>query len=333
MKTAVWSPLIEFKFSDLNNIKKNHEENKEGEKLTKIYQCVEVKVRSKVCHSFNAELQRMTVIAEISRSSSVDSKKTKKSPIFERQSSVIGSEILKQGGIMIENYGSKDTDKKENVEDNHVEEAYLIACKGSPESVFTCLGDKQRLNPQFESWYYNEYKKLAREGKRVISFASKEMKYYHHNYSVSMSDISHHSLGQMTAESVDMNASSRQFNDSNYIALDHNVDLMMSDAVNSKRESGKKNQRYKQHENGNGNDHSDDNENKNQDKNENENENENKNDNGNYNYMRKGMNGDYKSGEDIWASHLLESSRGEVERNLEFQGFVSFACPLRCVFD
>ena len=42
MKTAVWSPVIEIKISDLNNIKKNHEENKEGEKLTKIYQCVEV---------------------------------------------------------------------------------------------------------------------------------------------------------------------------------------------------------------------------------------------------------------------------------------------------
>ena len=50
---------------------------------------------------------------------------------------------------------------------------YLVAMKGSPESVFLCL--KQQKDEEFKQKYFSEYEKLAKMGKRVISFASKRI--------------------------------------------------------------------------------------------------------------------------------------------------------------
>ena len=311
MKTAVWSPLMESEPNNLNNTDGNREENNEGEILTKIYVCTELKVQSKVCHSFNAELQRMTVISKIDKFSSFDSRATKKSEILNEQKNATSYESLKDTVNMKDNYGSKKLVMTANMKDNYVDESYLIACKGSPESVFSCLCEKQRLNPQFESWYYDEYKKLAREGKRVISFASKEMKYNHHNYSVSASDINYSPLEEMIADSISTNISS-----SCHVDVDHNIDLAVSNEkkeIEGIREKNNKNKKLheKQHEKLHEKQH--------EIQNETENE----------NIERRGRNRDYDSGERVWVSQLLDSSRGEVERNLEFQGFVSFACPLR----
>ena len=308
-KTAVWSPLMESGPNNLNSTEGNQEKNNEGgEILTKTYVGTELKVQSKVCHSFNAELQRMTVISKIDKFSSLNSRATKKSEFLneQEQRNAIKYESFKDTVNKKDNYGSKELVIKANVKDNYVDESYLIACKGSPESVFSCLCEKQRLDPQFESWYYNEYKRLAREGKRVISFASKEIKYNHHNYSISTNDINYSPLEDMIEDSMSTNISS-----SCHVDVDHKIDLAVSNEmkdIEGIREKYNKNEKLHEmlHDI----------------KNETENEND----------KRRGRNRDYEIGEGVWVNQLLDSSREEVERNLEFQGFVSFACPLRYVF-
>jgi magnesium-transporting ATPase (P-type) len=52
---------------------------------------------------------------------------------------------------------------------------HFISMKGSPESVFTCLSSQQRQDKMFRARYFAEFERLARQGKRVIAFASKSV--------------------------------------------------------------------------------------------------------------------------------------------------------------
>ena len=101
-------------------------------------------------HPFDAVMQRMTVIATISRNISdiIDSRATP---------------LLGMGAIT--GWTGGQTSDSE----------YLIASKGSPESILECLSPVQREDPGFRDSYFRAFKGLASQGKRVIAFASRSI--------------------------------------------------------------------------------------------------------------------------------------------------------------
>lgn len=103
-------------------------------------------------HPFDAVMQRMTVFAAISRDTCSYS-------TAERNSSSPLERVPISGTV-----GGYTP---------HVE--YLIASKGSPESIFECLSVSQREDHVFRDTYFRTFRGLAGQGKRVISFASKSI--------------------------------------------------------------------------------------------------------------------------------------------------------------
>lgn len=60
-------------------------------------------------------------------------------------------------------------------DDEQQQHERFITTKGSPESIFTCLSARQRQDKMFRVQYFTEFERLARQGKRVIAFASKKI--------------------------------------------------------------------------------------------------------------------------------------------------------------
>jgi magnesium-transporting ATPase (P-type) len=105
-------------------------------------------------HPFDATMQRMTVFAMITRdlSNTPDISGT----------TVLGGGV--EGGAVTGWTGGQTPDTE-----------YLIASKGSPESIFECLSAPQREDSGFRDSYFRVFKELASQGKRVIAFASRSV--------------------------------------------------------------------------------------------------------------------------------------------------------------
>jgi magnesium-transporting ATPase (P-type) len=104
-------------------------------------------------HPFDATLQRMTVFAMITR----DLTDTTRG-----DTPVLGGGV--EDGAVTGLTGGQTPDTE-----------YLIASKGSPESIFECLSAPQREDPAFRDSYFRAFEGLASQGKRVIAFASRSV--------------------------------------------------------------------------------------------------------------------------------------------------------------
>lgn len=103
-------------------------------------------------HPFDAAMQRMTVRAVVTRDFSD----------IANSSAFSSSESGVRGGAVTGRSGGQTPGTE-----------YLIASKGSPESIFECLSVIQREDPGFRDSYFRAFQGLASQGKRVIAFASK----------------------------------------------------------------------------------------------------------------------------------------------------------------
>lgn len=81
-------------------------------------------------------------------------------------------------------------------DDEHQQHELLITTKGSPESIFTCLSARQRQDKTFRAQYFTEFERLARQGKRVIAFASKKIPRHSPVSSISREDAEENLLFQ-----------------------------------------------------------------------------------------------------------------------------------------
>lgn len=81
-------------------------------------------------------------------------------------------------------------------DDERQQHEHFIATKGSPESIFTCLSARQRHDKMFRAQYFVEFERLARQGKRVIAFASKKIPRHSPVSSISREDAEENLLFQ-----------------------------------------------------------------------------------------------------------------------------------------
>lgn len=337
-KTAAWSPLV-----GVTNGGRCSGETEKENSLKSLVKSGGFQMWSKVSYPFNAELQRMTVIAKVSSLLSIDSSTIKSNHFCAEESD------KEAGNCMRKNANQDRREKNEkfyNDEgENKIIEDYLIACKGSPESVFSCLCDSQRLDPSFRSRYHEEYERLAGQGKRVIAFASRDLKYNHGNLSLPKGNTDHSSGDKNSISFYGDNDHDNDSNNDNYkdnnsnndnYSSDDNIDRIqlknsgdvalgldrkvMRDTVLEEIEAGRENR--DNNESGveyvNITKHQKSKLKKPEKK------------------LKKGKGSEKKEIEgknsregEVWATHLLSSSREDIEKDLQFQGFVSFLCPLR----
>lgn len=139
-----------------------------------------VTVRTIVSFPFDVKLQRMSVVATLSRPSSCHS--TSSEPhtglggVLGLGGGGEGEDGLGGKGGGVGNYVSGDNKQGRGQASPHdTITEHFISTKGSPESVFTCLSSQQRQDKMFTARYFAEFERLARQGKRVIAFASKSV--------------------------------------------------------------------------------------------------------------------------------------------------------------
>lgn len=121
-----------------------------GGKSVAVLEGRDTTLKTVLTHEFDAAVQRMTVIALVTHT------QTNKNENKNTRSDRIDSK-------------SKTEFQPLNKHD------YLVAMKGSPESVFLCLKREHQKDEKFKNKYFLEYEKLAKMGKRVIAFASKRI--------------------------------------------------------------------------------------------------------------------------------------------------------------
>ena len=121
-----------------------------GGKSVAVLEGRDTTLKTVLTHEFDAAVQRMTVIALVTHT------QTNKNENKNTRSDRIDSK-------------SKTEFQPLNKHD------YLVAMKGSPESVFLCLKREHQKDEKFKNMYFLEYGKLAKMGKRVIAFASKRI--------------------------------------------------------------------------------------------------------------------------------------------------------------
>ena len=167
---AVWKPY-KYRSDEISLGKTNDSLTSDG-----------FRVRSKVSHAFSAELQRMTVIASVSATPShplnafhISERMRRNQGVSDNDTATLPTQPL--GRI----HSTEESVEYDIITDNNTmtsfdsENMYIIATKGSPESVFCCLHDGQRLSPHFSAWYHREFEMMASQGKRVLAFASREV--------------------------------------------------------------------------------------------------------------------------------------------------------------
>lgn len=134
-----------------------------------------------VSFPFDVKLQRMSVVATLSRPSgchaTANVPHTGLSGVLGLagggEGEIEGEEELGDGG----GHGVSGDNKQQRCQasPNNTITEHFISTKGSPESVFTCLSSQQRQDKMFRGRYFAEFERLARQGKRVIAFASKSV--------------------------------------------------------------------------------------------------------------------------------------------------------------
>jgi magnesium-transporting ATPase (P-type) len=139
-----------------------------------------VTVRTIVSFPFDVKLQRMSVVATLSRPSGCHTTAS----VYD--TGLSGGLGLAGGGEGEEGLGGKEGGVDNYVSGNnkqgrgqasphYTNTEHFISMKGSPESVFACLSSQQRQDKLFRARYFAEFERLARQGKRVIAFASKSV--------------------------------------------------------------------------------------------------------------------------------------------------------------
>ena len=137
-----------------------------------------VKVRSIVSFPVDVKLQRMSVVATLSRPSGCHNTASAPHTGLGGVLGLAGGEgeggLGEEGGV--DHYVSGNNKQQRGQASPHdTITEHFISTKGSPESVFACLSYQQRQDKIFRARYFAEFERLARQGKRVIAFASKSV--------------------------------------------------------------------------------------------------------------------------------------------------------------